>query len=480
MHKWAMGAGANYWMYTQFATIMLVYTTGFKLDPRLVGIALFFPRLVDGLIDPILGHLSDITHTKWGRRRPFLFMTTILGAFLVVAIWMPSTAWPQWMQCAWLTVGATLLFSTWGTYTMAHQALGYELSDDYNDRSRVFAILGVYAAIMSIGGGYYYWTAVQLGNGIHWPLKFAGWEWTLAIPSVGGEINGIRILSVFSAVMILICGFIPVFFCRERFVNANRTHVSLWQACLTTLKCRPFALILLMQIIRGLGLYSAFAGYIGIYYVCGGNKSLFLAAQQGLGGILGAVGAFTMWPLAKPLTRHIGKRWGIVLCSGISFLYAILLPFITIPGRIYLLVFTGFAFMFPNMLAGMFGSSIMPDICDIDELSSGERREGLFASVQSCISKWETSIAMLVSMWVLSLIGFDADLPQQSPAVLTRMLWWAFTPLIITTGVTFFIAFKIPVTEEFMNDVRARLEKRRAEAAAKMAVPGTTRNSSDR
>jgi GPH family glycoside/pentoside/hexuronide:cation symporter len=130
MHKWAMGSGADYWMYTQFANIGLVFTTGFNLDPKLVGIALFVPRLFDGLIDPAVGHLSDITHTKWGRRRPFLFITTILGAIVSVGIWWPSTSWPQWAQFTWLTIGATLLFSIWGTYVMAFNALGYELSDE--------------------------------------------------------------------------------------------------------------------------------------------------------------------------------------------------------------------------------------------------------------------------------------------------------------------------------------------------------------
>ena len=92
------------------------------------------------------------------------FSTTIIGALLVVAIWMPSTAWPQWVQCIWLTMGTILLFSTWGTYDMAFSSMGYELSDDYNDRTRVFAIRGIYWGTAMVLGGFYYSAAIRLGR----------------------------------------------------------------------------------------------------------------------------------------------------------------------------------------------------------------------------------------------------------------------------------------------------------------------------
>ena len=321
MHKWAMGSGADYWMYSQFANLMLVFSSDFHLDKRLIGIALCCPRILDGLIDPLVGHLSDITHTRWGRRRPFLLVTAILGAFLAVAIWFPSTSWPQWALFTWLTIGATLLFSVWGTYAMAHAAMGYELSDDFNDRSRVVAIRNVYFSIMAVGGGWYFWGAIQLGKGFRWPIHLAGWEWTLNMPAVG-ELNGVRYLSFAAGVLILVCAAIPVFFCRERFVNANRKHVSLGKACLATFKCRPFVLLLAMQIIRGLGGVAGSMGvFIGIYYVCAGDRGLYMGASAGLSSFFGVTMSFLLWPLARPLTKLIGKRVGLIWSACVSLVF---------------------------------------------------------------------------------------------------------------------------------------------------------------
>jgi len=472
MHKWAMGAGADYWMYMQFATIMVVFTTAFKLDVRLVGIALFIPRIFDGLLDPLIGHLSDNTHTRWGRRRPFLFCATILGAVLATALWWASPSWPQWALCTWVAIFATLLFTVWGTYQMTFNALGYELSDDYNDRSRVFAIRGVYAAIMSVGGGYFYWLAIALGQGLRWPLRIGGFHWDLTIPSVGGEINGIRIVSGIAGVIILASGLIPVFCCRERFVKANRKHVNLWKACLATLSNRTFSLLLVRQIIGSLGgVTGAMATFISIYYVCRGDKALSMAVGAGLGGLAGLVYAFVLLPLAKPLTKFFGKRLAMILgaCWGMVSLLVMIL--ITKPGNIYIITFSGLALGLIGTILGGGAISIGPDICDIDELEYGERREGLFTAVGSFVSKLENSIMMLTGTWFLAYCGFNKDLPVQSPEVLNKMVWLFFTPPIITGIVTLIITFYIPVySEQKMAVVRAALEQRRAEAAAAEAA----------
>lgn len=462
IHTWAVGNIAAYWMYMQFANIMIIYTTGFKLDPRWVGLALFLPRLLDGLLDPLIGHLSDNTHTKWGRRRPFLFVTTLIGAVMVVAIWMPSTDWPQWGQFVWLTVGSVILFSTWGTYNMAYNALGYELSDDYSERSKVFAVGGLYVSIVGVFGGYYYWLAQKIGTGLSWDLKLGDWTWSLNVPSVGGEINGVRLLSVVTAVMVLACGLIPAFFVKERFANSNRKHVSLRKAFIATFQCRPFLILLVLQIVRGFGaICGGLVGYIGIYHVCHGDK-LEYAGVMGFGGILGLVAGIALVPLAKPLTKSIGKRMGLIITFGITLLSAIVSIFIYRPGFMYVVMIFGFLTFFPTLIQNLFLSSLMPDICDIDELATGQRREGLFSSVKEFIAKLENSICALASMWLLAYTGFDAHLPLQPPEVIQRMFWLAFAPGILFAFLAFLVTFFIPITEEMMDDVRAKLAAARA------------------
>ncbi len=154
IHAWGIGAIASYFMYEQFYLINNIHTTVFKVNPFWVGVILTLPRLVDGILDPILGHWSDNMHSRWGRRRPFLLVSAIAGAILASSMFWMSPEWAQWIKCVILAFSAVTLFTACGTYDMAHTALGYELSEDYADRSRIQAIRGVYWSVVCIIGGY--------------------------------------------------------------------------------------------------------------------------------------------------------------------------------------------------------------------------------------------------------------------------------------------------------------------------------------
>ena len=109
-------------------------------------------------------------------------------------------------------------------------------------------------------------------------------------------------------------------------------------------------------------------------------------------------------------------------------------------------------------------ASVMPDICDLDELEHGERREGLFVSVLSFMTKLESSIITGVGGALLVLSGFDAHLLQQPQEVLDKMRLYAFTPMIVGAILTFISACFFPLTKKKMDDIRAQLDARHAAA----------------
>jgi glycoside/pentoside/hexuronide:cation symporter, GPH family len=417
----------------------------------LVGWALMFPRLFDAVVDPVIGHLSDITHTPWGRRRPFMFVTAILGPFLVTGLWWMSRDWNQYEQFSYLLVFSILLFLCWGTYSMNHLALGYELSDDYHLRTKVMAVRGFYFSCAALAGGWIYWLALR--------------------PFFGGEVNGIRIISIGVAIAIMASGLVAVFCSKERFKNANRKHVNLWHAIWATLHVRPFVILLTLRIIGTLGgsLYAAVAFYITTYSVCNNDKSL-ATSLSGYAGMAGFLVSFAMVPLAAKLSRLIGKRHGIICGAGAAFLSSLSLPLFARPGYPYLLLAHMIIFIVVGVSLAVFGGAVMPDICDIDELKSGERREGLFAAVGSFVSKIEHSVCILLGGYLVSFSGFDTHLAsqkiQQPHEVLERLRWLGFTPAIIFSGLAFIVSFSYPVTQKMMEDVRAQLDARRKSAPA--------------
>jgi Na+/melibiose symporter-like transporter len=138
-------------------------------------------------------------------------------------------------------------------------------------------------------------------------------------------------------------------------------------------------------------------------------------------------------------------------------------PFVAIPGHIEYWFWFNLFFLPLGMILNASAAGIMPDVCDIDELEYGERREGLFTAVQAFVNKMEISVMTLLTGVFLVWTGFSADYGNiQPPAVLQRMRWMAFTPLIFIAAVSFVVSCFMPITEAMMLRVRAQLDARHA------------------
>ena len=404
IHLWATGAIADYMMYAMFALIPPFFTTSFGMDPVWVSWALVAPRLFDAFADPIIGHLSDNTHTPWGRRRPYIFVSGLIGPILIMSLWWMSTDWSSWVQFVFLLMMSLLLFLCWGTYTMNHQALGWEMSDDYHVRTKVIAVRGFYFSCAAMTGSYYYWFAglkevprdflgVHFSSIYHWiaglqifPKEIFGmrlsnfYHWVAGFKLFPTDVIGMRYESVAIAFAAFLTAMFAVRFSKERFQLANRKHVNIIEAVKATLGVKPFVILLSLRIIgaMGAGLSGATMFYIGVYSVCQGDKHLYLSLPI-WNGWIGLAMAATLVFIAAKMSRFIGKRRGLIMSYGVGFLSACVLPFMAQPGWPYLLLAHMIIFgpIFATLL-GVFQGAVMPDICDIDELQSGERREGAF------------------------------------------------------------------------------------------------------
>jgi GPH family glycoside/pentoside/hexuronide:cation symporter len=489
IHAWGLGAVADYWMYSILGQLAFPLTVTFGVDPRVLGWAQALPRLVTAIFDPFIGHASDITHTRWGRRRPWMVAAAVLGAFLSVAAWWISPGWPTWAQYLFLIPMFTLLFAVWDIYDMAHTAMGYELSDDYCQRSKVVAIRSLWFAVAAFGGGFFYLAALTLKNGYDRPEGtcsllglFNFYLPQIHIPALfpGNEIASLRFLACLVGVIILIFGLIPVFAFKERFTEANRRRVSIWRAIPATFKNRPFVLLVLMQAMGILGSMTASLVGMLMYYEVLGKDGNFqrtgtLGAMAGTLGLLIAIGGgIVMLFLAAPLTRLVGKRVALMVSYGLTALASMVLPFFMVRGHPELILLQGLIFSLPHIIIGPLEGSVMPDICDLDELHSGERREALYMGVNGFINKILISLCILVGTYALAFAGCDTKLPTQPEEVLTRMRWLAFAPPIVFSILAFVISCFYPLTGKFMAEVRLRLDERRAAVAGIVTENGPT------
>ena len=449
---WGFGALATHSLIQTFGQIGTIFTVGFGISPLIIGWAMMLPRLVDAFLDPYLGHLSDNTNTRWGRRKPYLVIGAVLGAVMLNAVWWANPAWTSTTVLIYLGVIGTLFYICYGLYTMAWTAIGYELTDDYNERSKVAAVAAFFLAIVSLGSAWIYRIAL---------LPIFGHNKIVDEKLVGDEIVGMRWIAAAMAVVIVIAACVATAFCQERFTHSNRQHESLLPALKTTLHNRPFLILLLIKVCQLLGdrLAGAILGFLAIYYVCGGNKSL--ATQiTGLGGTIGLAWNFALLPLLKPITLRFGKRAAMIGGGLVSLVAALIQPFILNPQQPYLLLIPALLLAPLGLIAGTLASAVVPDICDLDELQTGQRREGLFTSVMGFMAKMEISLCTLLVGYLVTFSGLNVKIAVQPEWVLHKLYWMAIVPNIVFSFVTLLLTLRFPMTAASMAEVRRQLDAR--------------------
>jgi GPH family glycoside/pentoside/hexuronide:cation symporter len=128
--------------------------------------------------------------------------------------------------------------------------------------------------------------------------------------------------------------------------------------------------------------------------------------------------------------------------------------------------------LFPSlMLVTLLGISntianaIMPDICDVDELETGHRREGLFTAVMGFVQKIEMSLCALLVGYLVVWSGLDTTVALQPEGVLKRLFWLGVLPNIVFTAGYFILALRFPLTEKTMDEVRRQLDLRHQKTA---------------
>jgi len=439
---WALGGIAAHAMIMCFGITGTIYVIGFGLSAVMVSWAHILPRLLDAALDPILGHWSDNTHTRWGRRKPFMMGSAVLGAIMLVCVWWSNPAWGEWAKFFYLLGFGAMCYICYGIYAMAWTAFGYELSDDYNERARVAAYGGLIITVLLLANSWTYWFALR--------------------PMFGNEVVGMRWISAGVAILIILSALTVCIVCKERFTHANiRKHEPMLPALRKAVKNRPFFMLLIYKFFQLFGerVYAGVLVYINIFYVCAGNKDL----ATKIGGIAGAIGAF--WgiatvPFIRAFSRRFGKRGGLVFGAAVMFVSSLAQPLILDPKHPYLLLLPAFLLIPVTAISNTMQNAILPDICDMDELETGERREGLFTAVMGFLSKMEISGTFLIVGYLLQFAGFNEKLATQPPAVLHRMYLLGVVPNIFFTLGALVMAVKFPMDEKMTAEVRRKLDEK--------------------
>lgn len=431
-----------------------IFNIGFGIPAVWLGWGGMLPRLIDAVVDPLLGWASDNTRTRWGRRRPWICAGGLLGALFFVLIWCASPAWSTQTVLAWFIGISIFYYIAYGMYAISYNALGMELSADYNERTRVQAWRFIFINVSAQGLSWAYKLSFM-------PVFQLGMPKGVAHP----EIYGMRGVGLAYAAIMLATALAPVLFCKERAeVPSERDKaekVPLKEAFLYTLSNRLFVMFMLILVMGILGAFTGpFTIYLNIYYVFGGNKQA-AATLIGVGSTLGMIASFGTAPMISWLSSRLGKRKVLLVGQCVGVPGALLGWYLYNPAYPYaqlLMMVTGVLGL-PALL--VLYNSIVVDICDLDELRTGQRREGVYGAVTAFVMKVVFTVTTVMTGYALSWSGFAEHQALQSAHTLRVLrelvVLWPAAMAAITAALLWYF----PLTKRRSLQIRRVLERRR-------------------
>ena len=429
--------------------IVLVQDLGFAA--LLWGIIQFLPRIFDAITDPIMGFISDNTRSKWGRRRQYVFIGAIIMGLAYVAMWQLHKGDGVLYNFIYFLSWSLVFYLGLTIFSVPYVAMGYEISDDFHERTEIMAI------------------AQFIGQ---WAWVIAPWFWVILYDDTWfpeGADQGVRDLSIWVAIPCTVFALIPALFIRSRStldredfspINASRVIRSvkeIFTSAFEAFRIKQFRQIAgaTFLIFNSFNVIAAYTFLIIVHYLFNGVP----ASAGNWTAMHGSVGAlittFLVIPVITRMSKKLGKKKAFIISQQISIVGYVLFWFLFVPGKPYLFLFAlpfhsfGIGSLFTIMM------SMTADVCDLDELQTGKRREGVLGAVYWWMVKLGFGIAALLGGFILSVVGFDAENVTES-AVSGMRLFYTLLPIAGVLG-AIFIMRNYDITEERAEQLKAEL-----------------------
>ena len=470
MLAYGSGAFVNNLLAGSMGAMMAILNLGLGMNPALVGLLGSIPRFFDAFTDPLVGYASDKTKSRWGRRRPYIFIGAILVGLCFMAIWQLPAGQSESYYFWFFLIGSLFFFLAYTIFATPWVALGYELTPDYNERTKLMGSQNF------IG---------QLAYFIPpWLLLLTQHERLFE-----NMVDGAAGVAIGIGLLVIVFGVVPAIVLRERsythqiadeMVEPKISHIdaiiknmkSFGNGFVQTLKFKPFLKLCLATflVFNSFILISAFQTYVIIYYLFDGDKVIG-AKYMGYVGTITTVMTFLVIIFVTWLATKIGKINAFVISTGLSVLGYLLkwpcynpdLPWlIMLPAPLLAFGLGGLFTLMPSMIA---------DVVDMDELETGKRREGMFGSIFWWVVKLGLTAALAGGGFLLNATGFDVALDgdQSENTLFLLRVFDVFIPAAASLIAIWAVA-SFGMNEEKAAAVRAELERRRGVSEVKIGA----------
>lgn len=382
--------------------LLLFYNQVVGLPAEAVGATIGLALVLDALIDPVVGNLSDRTRSRIGRRHPWMYGAALPVALSWLMLWHPPTSGTG-ATLGYLLIVGFLVRASLSAYEVPSISLLPEMTSDYQERTVVLRYRFLFGwvgglVMLAIAYGLMFTDTPEYPNGLLNP-------------------DGYTPYAVIGAIVMLASILLSAWGTHKKFARPPAhpidTAENLGQI-IATLKYRPF-LILMVAALFGMaiqGITFALTNYL-FDFVWEFTALQFVAYT----GILFA-SAVASFLVVVPIGRRFRKQRAAAICVVVMMLFASapywLRYFDLAPpnGSDWLPPFI-FAFVFVGNTAGisatLFTTSMMADVTDHAASKGGKQTEGLFFAGYFFLQKAISGIGIFLSGLILGLVGFPEN-----------------------------------------------------------------------
>jgi oligogalacturonide transporter len=420
-----------------------------RIRPALAGTVILISKVYDAITDPFEGVLADRTRTRLGRRRPYLLAGIPLVFLSFFALFYPAPFESEGARFAFV-VGTYLFFSTVVSIVMLnYNALQSELTLDYYERTTLSSTRIFFSTVGSIA-------AALL------PLEI--------VDSFSSVRKGYVVMGLVFGALFALPFIATVTATRERSDFQQPPRDFSWRKTyILPFKTKTFLYALLMYLFAFVAIdaVSSIVVYYMKYHLHRGDEVSMVNGTLLIAQVLSL--PFYTW-----LSKRTSKRLGYIVGAAI-WMVAMLLSGVITPQS------PGFAVYVFAVVVGIGTGGIVvmiyaifPDIPDVDELATGERREGIYASLVTFVRKFSAAIGIFLVSNALDLAGYVAPVeeivngrtqlieqPQSETFILVLRTIFAGVPILLLT-VALIFAFRYPLTPEVHARLNRLLTARRA------------------
>jgi GPH family glycoside/pentoside/hexuronide:cation symporter len=409
------------------------YINSLGLSLATVGAAFLIVKLVDMMLDPILGGIMDSTRSRFGRFRPWLVAGTPIIALGTFALFMAKPGVGPLYLWFWLAV----LYVGYSMVVLSQTAWGAVLSTDYQQRSRVFA----------------WWQGANV----------VGMILVLCLPPIvtgvfkGDHLASMQAMGWFIVLLAPIAVLLAVTTVGEPTAPPRHGKTGLKQYL--KLLARPSVQRLLTADLL-MGLAPGIAGTLFLFYF--ERMKGFDKTQSGVLLLIYFIAALAGAPLWPMLAKRIGKHRALAVASVVYAIVQVLTVFMP-PGEVVLGMVVLILAGLPYSAAQLLVRAMMADIGDEERLQSGVDKTGLLYAIVTGTVKLGYALAVGVFI-ILGMMGFDPKTPTPSgDAALVGL--YAFAPALLGLVVAA-VMMRYPLDENRLAEIQRQLAARDAAAGA--------------